>query len=175
MGNHSTTDLLTGETLIGHPGEAYGLISDMYFSKEGKYGIIFMTNGGLWGYGTYSGWYNIEEEVFKACLQYMPQLELTAVRTGAPNTEKQFSLKQNYPNPFNAATKIQYQISETTHVRLQIYNMSGQLVATIADEDQSPGEYTAIWNAGDNPSGLYIYKLETSHGILGTGKLVLMR
>ncbi|MFH0736675.1 MAG: serine hydrolase domain-containing protein [bacterium] len=64
--NHTTKDLLPGETLIGHPGEAYGLVSDMYFSKEKNYGIVFICNGGTFNNGAYSGWYKLEEDVFKA-------------------------------------------------------------------------------------------------------------
>ncbi|NUM35199.1 MAG: beta-lactamase family protein [Candidatus Brocadiae bacterium] len=66
---HTTQDLLPGQTLTGHPGEAYGLLSGLYFSTTGNYGIIFITNGAVWGKGNHSGWYNLEEDVFKACME----------------------------------------------------------------------------------------------------------
>ena len=71
LGNHTTRDLLSGENLTGHPGEAYGLISDMYFCRDGNYGIIFICNGGIWDKGSYCGWYDIEEKVFQVCREYI--------------------------------------------------------------------------------------------------------
>lgn len=68
-GNHTTQNILPGQTLIGHPGEAYGLVSGVYFSPSENYGIIFLLNGGVWDKGTYSGWYNVEEEIFQACFK----------------------------------------------------------------------------------------------------------
>jgi hypothetical protein len=60
--------------MIGHPGEAYGLISDMYFEKEKQFGLVFITNGytGSAGYawGNYSAFYLPEEQVFNAVRQY---------------------------------------------------------------------------------------------------------
>ena len=69
LGISNTTELLKGESLTGHPGEAYGLISDMYFSADKNYGIVFITNGGTWGDGLYSGWYNIEEDIYNEALK----------------------------------------------------------------------------------------------------------
>lgn len=76
LGTHITTNTNMGDIVIdginmyGHPGEAYGLISDLYFEKEKQFGLIFMTNGyfGTSGYqwGNYSAFYLPEEEIFSA-------------------------------------------------------------------------------------------------------------
>ena len=72
LGNHNTVDLIRGENLIGHPGEAYGLISDMYFSQDKQFGIIFISNGAKeWKKGKHSGWYFIEESVFQHCYAFV--------------------------------------------------------------------------------------------------------
>ncbi|MCX8056616.1 MAG: beta-lactamase family protein, partial [Ignavibacteria bacterium] len=110
FGCSRTSDLLPGETLYGHPGEAYGLISDLYFSKIKDYGIIFITNGGQWGYGNYSGWYNIEEDVYKACKSFVDSLMLNVFVEN--QTPEKFSLFQNYPNPFNSKTKIKFSVKD---------------------------------------------------------------
>ena len=72
LGNHTTTDLIANERLTGHPGEAYGLISDMYFSQEKQFGVIFISNGAKeWKKGKYSGWYLVEESVFQHCYAFV--------------------------------------------------------------------------------------------------------
>ena len=71
----------------------------------------------------------------------------------------QFILEQNYPNPFNPATTICFSIPAANHVTLLIYNITGQLVATLVDEQLSPGNYEYQWNAVNMPSGIYFYTL----------------
>lgn len=80
---------------------------------------------------------------------------------------KTVDLSQNYPNPFNPVTAIRYQIPEQDHVKLMIFNMMGQRIATLTDELQSAGYYVAEWDGRDEngnevSTGLYIYQLKTS-------------
>lgn len=88
-----------------------------------------------------------------------------------PNENK---LYLNYPNPFNALTKIRYDISKKTLLKLTIYNMLGQIVQTLIDHYVMPGYYEIIWDARKYPSGVYIAKLETE-GYIGVQKLLLMK
>jgi hypothetical protein len=72
------------------------------------------------------------------------------------------TLAQNYPNPFNPQTTINYQVktsSTTVPIELSIYNIMGQKVATLINKRQSAGEYSVIFNSGNLPSGVYIYRL----------------
>ena len=57
-----------------------------------------------------------------------------------------FALGQNYPNPFNPSTIIPYQVPTSTHVRLEVFNMLGQHLATLVDGERSAGVYTAQWD-----------------------------
>ncbi|NIM65448.1 MAG: T9SS type A sorting domain-containing protein [Candidatus Latescibacteria bacterium] len=89
------------------------------------------------------------------------------------------SLAQNYPNPFNPSTTIKYSIKERAHVSLKIYNVAGQLVKTLVNEEKPAGEYTKGWNgrsdAGDPvASGVYFYKLATKH-FTKTKKMVILK
>lgn len=97
-----------------------------------------------------------------------------------------FTLHQNYPNPFNPATSIRYYLTTNSLVRLNIYNISGQLVRALVRQPQSPGGYAVDWDgrndAGVNvASGIYIYRFEarslnsTAAGFTQSKKMVLLR
>ena len=88
------------------------------------------------------------------------------------------ALGQNYPNPFNPSTLIPYQLSATSLVRLEVFNVLGQRVATLVDGEQGAGSYVARWDGTDAAggaaaSGLYFYRL-TVAGAHQTGKMVLV-
>ena len=65
-----------------------------------------------------------------------------------------------YPNPFNATTTISFALPESQPVRLDIYNMLGQRVVTLIDQELAEGEYNQIWLADDCPSGIYFARLD---------------
>jgi hypothetical protein len=88
------------------------------------------------------------------------------------------ALKGNYPNPFNPETVISYDLKEAGKVRLDIYNLKGQLVRTLVDDNQSAGRYRLVFNARDsrgNPlsSGVYLYRLRAGE-YTSTRKMMLM-
>lgn len=71
-----------------------------------------------------------------------------------------FELAQNYPNPFNPATTIQYQLSNADHVLLQVFDINGQLLQTLVNEQKASGRYSIQFNAFDYASGTYLYRLQ---------------
>ena len=94
-------------------------------------------------------------------------------------TPFEFTLHQNYPNPFNPETKIQYDIAEKSHVSIEIFNLVGQKVATLANSTMDVGKYTITWGGLNDkgaplPSGMYFYEMNSSnyHAIK---KLVLVK
>ena len=89
-----------------------------------------------------------------------------------------FQLAQNYPNPFNPSTNINYQLSELEQVTLSIFDINGQLVRTLVNAQQSPGNYTIIWDGLNEKgyqvsSGIYFYKLRTKKYALAKQMLLL--
>ncbi len=75
----------------------------------------------------------------------------------------EYSLSQNHPNPFNPSTMFTFDIPKETWVKLTIYNISGQRVASVVNEYLNAGHYTYNWQMPVNlPSGTYIYRLETA-------------
>ncbi len=85
-----------------------------------------------------------------------------------------YYLAQNYPNPFNAVTELVYAIAEPGYVRLCVYDLTGRLVAMLADEDQSAGEHRVTFDASDLASGVYIYRLEAG-AFVSQQKMVLLK
>jgi hypothetical protein len=85
-----------------------------------------------------------------------------------------FNLTQNYPNPFNPSTKIGYSIPEASFVQLKVYDILGNEVATLVNEEQSAGTYKADFKAEHLSSGLYIARL-SSDNITKSIKMTLMK
>ena len=85
-----------------------------------------------------------------------------------------YGLAQNYPNPFNPSTTINYQIPEKNRVSLRIYDILGNLVTTLVDQEMEAGYYNLEWNASNLASGVYIYRM-ISGTYTSTKKLILMK
>ncbi len=90
-----------------------------------------------------------------------------------------FSLQQNYPNPFNPSTIIEFTVPELANVRLTVYNLLGQEVMTLVDQEMSAGVYRAAWDGQDRSGtpvagGVYFYRLETDE-FAETRKMVLLK
>jgi len=75
----------------------------------------------------------------------------------------EFALEQNYPNPFNPSTIIKYSTAEDGFVKLSVYNLLGEEVASLVNENQKAGRYEVTFNAANYSSGIYLYRLETSN------------
>ena len=91
----------------------------------------------------------------------------------------EFNLQQNYPNPFNPVTSINYQLANDAYVTLTVYDIMGQKIRTIINEDQSAGFRSVVWDGKDNynnsvSSGVYLYRLHAGNYIQ-TRKMILMR
>jgi photosystem II stability/assembly factor-like uncharacterized protein len=100
--------------------------------SAGSNGFIILTYNG----GTYTSVNLIEEE-----------------------TPAEFSLYQNYPNPFNPSTKISFDISKVSFVRLSVYDLLGREIKTLIDEDMNAGKYEVELDASELPSGTYFYRI----------------
>ena len=86
----------------------------------------------------------------------------------------EISLDQNYPNPFNPSTTISYQLPEKNHVSLNVYDILGNLVTTLVDDEMEAGYYSVNWNASQLASGIYIYRI-ISGSYVSTKKMILMK
>jgi hypothetical protein len=90
-----------------------------------------------------------------------------------------FGLEQNYPNPFNPTTTIKFSLPESHFVSIKIYNMLGQEVRTLVNDQSNQGTYNVVWNGKDNygnqvASGTYIYRISAGD-FVSTKKMVLLK
>jgi hypothetical protein len=76
---------------------------------------------------------------------------------------KEYSLLQNYPNPFNPSTKIEFRLPEKQMVILRVYNMLGEMIKNLINEEKEAGTYSVTFDGIGLTSGLYIYRLETAN------------
>ena len=87
---------------------------------------------------------------------------------------RDFELLQNYPNPFNPVTRIVYDVPKNSVVRIEIYNILGQKVATPLNEPVTPGRHVLEFNGSSLPSGIYYYKM-TAGKFSQTKKMILAK
>ncbi len=98
-------------------------------------------------------------------------LRLSSTASGVPEV---FALKQNFPNPFNPATRISYSIQRKQNITLKIFDLLGREIATLVDQQQTPGLYEITWDAGACESGVYFYRLQTEN-FTDVKKMVLIK
>jgi hypothetical protein len=107
-------------------------------------------------------------EWFSESIEAMPVASVQTV-------ERQgYRLLQNYPNPFNPGTTIGYRLPAAGSVRLEIFDMLGRVIETLAQGKQNPGEHSVRWDATGVPAGVYLCRLEAG-GFVRTVRLVLVR
>ena len=149
-------EIVSNNTGFNHPGE-------VAISTDGKY--MFVSDQG-----------NDRVQIY-TCKE--EQVGIKPIFSGTERIPGRFTLFQNYPNPFNPNTTISYRISKTTPIKINIYNLSGQEVKTLINEEHQPGEYKLMWDGTDNSgrmlsSGVYIYQLRAGD-FLQTKKMVLSK
>jgi hypothetical protein len=90
------------------------------------------------------------------------------------NTPADFALAQNYPNPFNPSTTIEYSLGNASPVKLIVYDLLGQEVATIVDEVQNAGTHTLAFDGSHLESSVYFYRLETGD-FVSSRRMILIK
>jgi hypothetical protein len=90
------------------------------------------------------------------------------------STPENFKLYQNYPNPFNPSTKIKYSIPKSSQVQIKIFDILGNEIETLVNEEKSAGTYEITWNATNLTSGIYLYQLQAG-SFIDTKKMILLK
>jgi beta-glucosidase len=152
-------------TTIKHETNSDGDIDSHEINVPGRYIRMYgIQRGTPWGYSLY------EFEVYGTLVTGIDD------RSVLYQPDK-YMLGENYPNPFNVATIIPYYIKESGNVKINIYNITGQLITTLVNKPHKPGNYKLRWDGKDTlgntvPSGIYFYRIET--GSYSNTKKMLM-
>ena len=167
-------DLATGDTtLVGRTGLSNAATNDLAFDENGVlYGIkgtgpqvgdLFTINVNT-GEGTIIGSVGLQALTGLA----YAETGITSVESSDDKSiPTEFILSQNYPNPFNPSTSIEFSVPVNSNVTLTIYNLLGQVVTTLVNEEVSAGHYSTVWNGSDDngfqvSSGVYLYEMKTN-------------
>jgi len=95
---------------------------------------------------------------------------------GAPPSRESLDvvLIGNFPNPFNPTTEISFSLPAASHVKLEVYNVMGQKVATLVDGQLEAGEHIVPWDGSDAASGVYLYRLQADN-FVDAKKMILLK
>ncbi|GBD86095.1 hypothetical protein BMS3Abin03_00004 [bacterium BMS3Abin03] len=163
------------------------LIKDYYPQSLGWYfGHSLVKGIGL--YKTWNGDNVTFSSILKGCIingVVYGDTTVVSVEDETPNLPKEFHLSQNYPNPFNPTTKIKFTIPQSPLpggdgrgglqlVKLVVYDILGNEVATLVNEEKPAGEYEVEFNAKGLPSGIYFYQLRAG-SFVDTKKMLLIK
>jgi hypothetical protein len=123
----------------------------------------FVDNPSLNGIYTY----RLKQVDFDGTFKYSKKVEVNVM------VIVDFALMQNYPNPFNPSTVISYRLPVISKVSLKVYDVLGNEVATLVDEEKPAGEYEVTWEAKNLAGGVYFYRLQTEEFIQTKNMLMI--
>ncbi len=173
-------------TGISWPVQAFAISEDKIFAGADSGGVYQSTDDGIsWtsvdsvdlGNHNVNGLLISGNYLLAATDSGIYRKQIDIIATGVTNKDGQvahFELDQNYPNPFNPTTTINFTLGASSNVRLEVYNLLGQKVATIANGLLLAGSHTYQFDASKLASGIYIYRLEAGH-FIETKKMILMK
>jgi hypothetical protein len=113
--------------------------------------------------------YRLKQIDFDGSFEYSDEVEV--INSTLPDV---YSLSQNYPNPFNPSTLIVFTIPQKEFVSLKVYDILGNEVATLVNEEKAPGSYEVSFNAAEFGSGVYIYSLRAG-SFMQSKKMIFMK
>ena len=143
---------------IGGTGDDYG----KYIQTTSDGGYIIAAD--TWSYG------QGEQDIWIIKLEPDPTVDVD----NEIDIIKNYKLSYNYPNPFNPQTKIQYSIPQSSNVLIKVFDILGNEIETLVDEEKQIGTYEINWYAEGLPSGFYFYQLRAG-SFIETKKMILLK
>lgn len=176
-GNGWYTSLYNSDNEVGSGGFTYSISTDgslMVYTEEDTFSGIISADG------SYYTMINTNDSDLGIFFGIQASSEPTTVEEEFSISGAQsFKLYPGHPNPFNASTQIQYLLPADSQVKLVIFDVSGRLIQTLVNQDQSAGLYNIGWDARNStgqvmPSGLYFLTLEAG-SFIRTEKILLLK
>jgi CubicO group peptidase (beta-lactamase class C family) len=118
--------------------------------------------------------YRLKQIDYNGTYEYLPAGQAGSIEIEVDATPVSFSLEQNYPNPFNPSTTIKFNLPEKEFVTIKVYDVMGNEVATLINDEKPAGSLSIEFDASDLASGSYFYKLQAGNNIT-TRKMILLK
>ncbi|MGE5845190.1 MAG: T9SS type A sorting domain-containing protein, partial [Ignavibacteria bacterium] len=110
--------------------------------------------------------YRLKQIDFDGTFRYSKEVEINLISG--------YQLSQNYPNPFNPATTIRYSIPSKSFVNLEVYDIIGNKIATLVNEEKAAGKFTVSFDGSNYSSGMYYYRIKAGD-FVKVGKMILLK
>ena len=171
------TTVLLKESSTDNSDDLIGWYPDGLTSAEDLTEFIGEDLAGDWTLTVRDVYYGMTGVLNEWCLEIGYARGLSAA--GDRDLPEHLTLDANYPNPFNPMTTISFALPKSTHVQLRVFDLSGKLITTLADETLSAGRHEAIWTGRDDSgrqaaSGMYFYRL-IADGQIQSRKMLLLK
>ncbi|MDZ7623152.1 MAG: T9SS type A sorting domain-containing protein [Ignavibacteriaceae bacterium] len=158
--------IITNDLSFDEDNKLYGVTGTS--NQEGKFFEINQVNGSGTLIGTGVGFNHTVGIAFSI------NGPVSSVETNNEIVPEEYALKQNYPNPFNPSTKIEFRIADFGFVELKIYDILGNEVMRLVNEEKPAGFYEVEFNASTLTSGVYFYQLKAGE-FIQTKKMILLK
>jgi hypothetical protein len=164
LNNSMATKISSEEKIIKLKSNDYPLeISMNSNSNENALRIFIHSNG------------NVDEIVLANGEKIYINQPVDFLKIKDENLPTRFVLQQNFPNPFNPTTRIGFYIPEVSKIKLIIYNLQGQLLDVLIDDQLDPGYHSVLFNGSNLSSGVYFYELTSETGFREIKKMILVK
>jgi hypothetical protein len=180
----SFTALTNGEEVILNWSTATELNNHGFEVERSEDNICFDKVGFIPGFGTTTEpkSYSFSDQSINNGTYYyrLKQIDFNGTHEYSGVVEVEFRsfnsylLEQNYPNPFNPSTKIKYWIQQSSNVTIKVFDILGNEIETLVNEEKPVGTYEITWYAEDLPSGFYFYTINAEN-FVETKKMILMK
>ncbi|MCB0298574.1 MAG: T9SS type A sorting domain-containing protein, partial [Calditrichaeota bacterium] len=154
--------------------ETYQIAVKVYYQTASPEFVAHLGSYATPEVATFMGYYHQASKV----PEMLDSLALITTPASLPDDDllpQTVVLRDAYPNPFNPATTIEFTLAQPMQITLNVFNISGQKVATLASGRFTAGEHSVIFVAENLASGVYFYRLQTETGIHLVKKALLLR
>jgi len=165
--------------LLSEGGQPYDCTSDVPVLLGASARVIVESRADpgqsyYWDGSAWQDLYYAGDTTANFCIKALTIESTSAIGRADNGIPSQFSLGQNYPNPFNPTTTIPYELTATSHVRVEVFDILGRKVATLVDQTQTAGSHEVSWDASGAASGIYFYAIDAGD-FAATRKMVLIK